>query len=357
MNRKAHILALVALIASACTGVKMEENPTADVPVTCTADWSGVSSVPSYIFDIAAARTLKTVHYYQDGVYTARGEEDSFQMEPGEYEALFMCSVPMDAYRIENKDAFLSDKEESLSSLSMRIPTLTREQFLEQFPGVSPLIIPAYDTLPLPQAPPLYLTSIRGQVTSSTEPQNFTFKPRPIHQEVTFRITITPGDETVTPTRVVANITGTPFRVQMLSGHVDTGLMGQTCMEFTNVGGNQWEATANMLGIKTPQDPELQTGPGIMHLLVEYGTVVPRSVNRYLNLKPYLDAQPLLRYADEGDYYMSVTTKASYVIEEPLMLKPSDTEHGGEEPVSPWKDPEDGDVHDILDGYDDEGNA
>ena len=46
MNRKVHILAVTALIACACTGVKMEGEPTDIVNVTCTADWSEVSAAP-----------------------------------------------------------------------------------------------------------------------------------------------------------------------------------------------------------------------------------------------------------------------------------------------------------------------
>ena len=357
MNRNVYILAVVALLAYACTGVKVEEDPTGTVKVTCTADWSQVSATPSYVFDFAAARTLKSVHYYEDGIYTNQGDEDQFQMEPGEYETLFLSCTPQDAYRIENKDSFLQSELESLRVLSASISMMTPEEFAAQFGDFSPLIVRRYDTLPRPQAAPLYLASVRASIQANGEVQNLTFQPQPIHQQVSFRITIIPSDETVAPTRVVANITGTPYRVQMLSGHVDTGHMGQTFVEFQHVEGNDWECSVQLLGIMSPEDPELITGPGIMHLRVEYGTIVPNGVNRDLNLKPYLDAQPLLRYTDEGDYYKSVATQARFVVSEPLYLTASDTEHGGEEPVSPWKDPEDGDVHDILDGYDDEGNA
>ncbi len=350
-----YILALVALIASACTGVKMEEKPASVVDVTCTADWSGTASVPSYTFDFAAARTLKSVHYYQDGVYTNRGEEDSFQMEPGEYEALFMCSTPQDAYLVENKDAFLDQKESSLAVLSVRTPSLSRTDFALQYADCTPLLVEYYDIIG-PVAP-LYIGSVRQLLQADGTVHNLTFKPRPISQKVTFRITITPGDNTMMPTRVVANITGTPLRVQMLSGNVDATELGQTAFELTHVEGDVWEGTVQILGIKVSEDAELSVGPGIMRLYVRYGTVVSAVINKVLNLKPYLDAQPLLRYADDGEFYSSVTPEARFVIDEPLYLNPSGTEHAGEEPISPWKDPEDGDVHDILDGYDDDENA
>ena len=357
MSKKAYILAAAVLIASACTGVKMDQKPADTVDVTCTADWSQVGQAPSYVFDFAAARTLKSVHYYEDGIYTNQGGEDSFQMEPGEYEAVFMCSTPMGAYTIENKDSFLEQVESSLAVLTASLPKMSKEEFAEQFKDFSPIIVSQFDSLPRPQAAPLYMASVRGEFKANGEVQNLTFQPQPIHQQVTFRITIIPADETVAPTRVVANITGTPFRVQMLSGHVDTGHLGQTFVEFQHVEGNDWEGTVQLLGIMSPVDPDLRTGPGILRLRVEYGTVVHGGINKVVNLKPYLDAQPLLRYTNEGDYYKSVTTQARYVISVPLELAAPDTEHGGEEPVSPWKDPEDGDVHDILDGYDDEGNA
>ena len=355
MSRKAYILALLAFIASACTGVKMEEKPASVVNVTCTADWTGTAQAPSYTFDFAAARTLKTVHYYQDGVYTNRGEEDSFQMEPGEYEAVFMCSTPQDAYQIENKDDFLDHVESSLSILTARTPSMTHEEFVLTYAECTPILVEYYDIL-YPVAP-LYIGVVRQQLKADGTVQNLTFKPRPISQKVTFRITITPGDETMTPTRVVANLTGTPLRVQMLSGNVDTAELGQTAFELTHVQGDVWEGTVQILGIKCSEDQELAVGPGIMRLYVRYGTVVSAVTNKVLNLKPYLDAQPLLRYADDGEYYKTVTSEALYVIEDPLYLKPSGTEHAGEEPISPWMDPEDGDVHDILDGYDDDENA
>jgi len=355
MNRKAYILALTILIASACTGVKVEETPASVVNVTCTADWSGTASVPSYTFDFAAARTLKSVHYYQDGVYTNRGEEDSFQMEPGEYEALFMCSTPQDAYQVENKDTFLDESESSLGVLTARTPSMSHADFVLKFAECTPILVEYYDILH-PVAP-LYIGTVRQQLQANGTVQNLSFKPRPVFQKVTFRITITPGDNTMEPTRVVANLTGTPLRVQMLSGNVDASELGQTAFELTHVEGDVWEGTVQILGIKVSEDAELAVGPGIMRLYVRYGTVVSAVINKVLNLKPYLDAQPLLRYADDGEYYSSVAPEARFVIEDPLYLKPSGTEHAGEEPISPWKDPEDGDVHDILDGYDDDENA
>lgn len=355
MNRNVYILAVVALLAYACTGVKVEEDPTGTVKVTCTADWSQVSATPSYVFDFAAARTLKSVHYYEDGIYTNQGGEDSFQMEPGEYEAVFMCCTPQDAYTVENKETFIQESQSSLSVLTARTPSMSHADFVLKFAECTPILVEYYDIL-YPVAP-LYVGSVRKVLQANGEVQNLSFQPRPVFQKVTFRITITPGDETVTPTRVVANLTGTPLRVQMLSGNVDTAELGQTAFELTHVEGDVWEGTVQILGIKASEDAELAVGPGIMRLYVRYGTVVSAVTNKVLNLKPYLDAQPLLRYADDGEYYTSVTPEARFEIKDPLYLKPSGTEHAGEEPISPWKDPEDGDVHDILDGYDDDENA
>lgn len=350
--RKAVLILLAAVLTLSCTAVKMDEPAPATVNVTCTASWDGAASVPA--FDFAASRTMKAVHYYQEGLNTSQGGEDVIQMEPGEYEAVFFASSPQDAYILENKTTFLEEQDATLRVITARLPHLTLAEFSEEFPGFEPLLVSHCDTIA--PSPDIWYATVREQVSSSKETQRISFKPALLNKQLSFTITINWESEISKPNRVVANITGTPFRVQVMSAYLETERTGQTTFEFTNTSGSRWEGKVSVLGIKPPVEEDDKVGPGVLRIIVDYGPD-HQKLMKVLNLKPYLDATPVLKYADLSGYYVGILSSANFVIDVPLDITDPDTLHGDDDPIGGWRDPEDGDTRDILDGYDDDEYA
>ena len=360
MNRTGFIgaLATLAAIAAACTGVQVDRTSASLVRFIPQADWSAASQAASVqrpdTFDVAASRTLRSLHGYWDGVCVAGSEADTLSVEPGEWETVFFSSSPRNFYRIDHAQDFMENPDVSMRAITAHLPLQSRQVFQEQFATFEPVLVSYYDTL-YPAAP-LYLCAQRptfNLAASEESVQMLTIQPKELHQSASFRIRIVPEDDTVLPTRVVGCITGIPASVELMSGYIGIADLGQTALEFTQVDAQTWEGQVDLLGILAPKNEEMVVGPGILRVLLEFGRNGRRRL-RALNLKPYLDATPLIIYTHVEGFYEAAGHHVLFDIQDPIYLTASNTEDSGEEPISSWKDPEDSDVRDILDGYDDD---
>lgn len=349
---------MLAATAAACTGVQVDHTSATLVRFIPQADWSATSQAASAYqtdtFDVVASRTLRTLHGYWDGVCVAGTQADTLSVEPGEWETVFFSSYPRNFYRIDHTADFIENPDVSMRAITAHLPRQNRKAFLESFATFEPVLVSYYDTL-YPAAP-LYLSAMRpvfNLASSEESVQVLTFQPRELHQSASFRIRIVPEDDTVLPTRVVGCVTGIPASVELMNGYIGITELGQTALEFTQADSQTWEGKVDLLGILAPKDEEMVVGPGILRVLLEFGKN-GRRLLRVLNLKPYLDATPLITYTHVEGYYEVANHNALYDIQDPIHLTGSNTENAGEDPISPWKDPEDDDVRDILDGYDDD---
>ena len=352
MSRKTVIAGLLAAAVVACTSVQVERPLSNTVRIVCRTDWSGMKSAQPDTFGIAVTRTVHAIHRYWEKV-AVRPEPDTLQLPTGAYlGVLFGCEDP-DAYRFEHMREFAADSLTSMRTLTARLlpspDNTTCRTIGRQYKG---LMASAMDTLP--NATDLFVARIQENLSPREALYEFTFKPQPLLQDIRISVRLeTPEDTPIN--EVWGCITGVAQEVEIMSGYLNTHYTGQTMFPMENTSGNVWEGSLRTLGIKAPADTSMRSGPGMLRLGVDVG-IKNRKIVKVVNLHNLLRDNPSLTTTDVEGVFSGGARSLTYAIPTPLRLTGSTEpgEQGGEDPVSPWLDPEDGDTHDILDGDDED---
>lgn len=350
MRKWTVILAAVLMAASCTTKVRLEDARDHFARFTCTLDNSAVTMADTELmpkwFTMACTRIMKEEHYFWEDVYYT-APKDTIVLEPGEYESLMFVSETPNAYYVENLSPFLEDNATSLRSLNARLARMTDAQLNKNYKGYTPLLASYLETVP--PAPAIYRARQRYKLQEGAV-ESVTFQSQQLVQEVTFRVTIQTTPD-LTPNRVVGCVTGVPFRVELLSGWLDVQQTGQTLFDFRHVSGDVWEGKLTVLGIRQSDDATLSVGNGLLLVCVDAG-IKHRKVIRVCNLYKYLEETPLLKYSDQEGFFIGGEKSASYTLEDPLILSTNESEHQGDEPISEWIIPTDGNTVPLVDGDD-----
>jgi len=326
--------------------------------VVCATDWGAIAEddvlatgeMPAVV-TFAATRTVKADHYLANGIYTtAISDPDTLCFEPGEYETLLYTCVPRDAYDWENMDSFKEDNASSLRGIRAVIPSISKEWYDYTWPGYyTPLYVGGF--APVRPAAPLYRAEMRQRFANGD--QTLVYSPTQLAMNVSFRIHVK-ADEKMKPNRVVASVSGVPFKAELLTGYVQVDTLGQTFFEMYKISESAeeevYEGTLALLGIYPPTDDDVKVGPGILRVCIDAGVKRRLSIN-VVNLKSQLESlDPMIIEATdiEGFFKKGKRSVALIDLESVIVLESSDT--GGEDPLNDWTDPDDGATKDLTDG-------
>ena len=366
MSKRFLISALIAVVSiQACrTKVELVESLLPpEAKIVCSTDWSAIlpddeladlSNMPSK-FTFAATRTLKASHFLGLGIYTdAIAEPDTISLEPGKYQTLLYTSEPRNAYNFSNVEEFTNNRTVSLREIKAEAISVDKDWINRKYPGFyGPLFAGGFAAV-LPAAP-LYATQARLDLVDGE--QTLTFRPEQFAQKIRFKVHIKYGEK-LEPGKVIANVTGVPFRLELLTGDVQVDTLGQTFFPMTKTGQNgvdevTYEGVVSVLGIVPPTSEEVKTGPGMLKVCIEAGPM-KRKALQIVNLKSHLEElEPMLleRTNSEGFYHRSSRMGAFIDIETVILLESS--ESGGENPIWDWENHDD-DVTPISDGDNEE---
>lgn len=351
MSRKTVIAGLLAAAVVACTSVQVERPLSNTVRVVCRTDWSGMKSAQPDTFGIAVTRTVHAIHRYWEKV-ALRPEPDTLQLPTGAYlGVLFGCEDPA-AYQFEHMREFAADSLTSMRTLTARLlpdADVTYRTIGKQYKGI---MASAMDTLP--NATELYVARVQEDLPPREEFYELTFKPQPLVQDIRISVRLeTPENNPIN--EVWGCITGIAEEVEIMSGYLNTHHTAQTWFPMENTSGNVWEGSLRVLGIKAPADTAMRTGPGMLRLGVDVG-IKNRKIVKVVNLYDVLKENPSLTTTEVEGIFSGGARTLTYNLPKTIKLNASTDpgEQGGEEPVDPWQDPEDGETHDILDGDDED---
>lgn len=351
MRTRTFILGLLTAAVVACTGVQVERPLSNTVRVVCRTDWSSMKSTPSDTFSVAVTRTVHAIHRYWEKV-AIRPTPDTLQLPTGEYMGvLFGCENP-DAYRFDNLREFAADSLTSMRTLTARLlpdVDITRREIGRVYKG---LMASSLDTLP--EATELYVARIQESLSPREDFYEFTFKPQPLLQDIRISVHLEMPDNTPI-NEVWGCITGVAQEVEIMSGYLNTHYTGQTWFPMENTSGNVWEGSLRVLGIKAPADTSMRTGPGLLRLGVDVG-IKHRKIVKVENLYNLLTENPSITTTEVEGVFIGGARSLTYALPKIIRLNSSTEpgQQGGEDPVFPWTDPDDGDTHDILDGDDED---
>ena len=355
MKRTTAYLIAALLAVFACTGVDFREqdtpeNPKFAIKTVLDVDWSNVDpetweELPA-VLNLAMARTTKAWHFFERN---QRPLEDTIRLwdtlkvyQEGEYQSLIYAdAAPWD---YENVDTFQVDNNISLRTLYATVPKSNTSFNVPGNPiDFDQILSEDYDTLA--NAPKLWRADLRQSFVSLSDTnkvQPMLFRPQQMVQTVTVSVVITCPDNMVL-NRVVANIVGVPYRVELLSGLIDADRshLGQIQFELEkDTELDVWEGTIDILGIVPPLDTTARVDAGVIHMIVDEGeTHFPILIEH--NLKKILDARPLLQTTDVENW--SRGAERTIVMElGNFYIDGSGSVIGRDDPVNPWTEPDNG---------------
>lgn len=357
---------LIFVFASACTRVRFDSVLIPMVKAVCEADWvsGGLpegTPAPDTLYFAASRTTRATKETHMIDTLRPAVVTDTLRFHEGEYQSIVYASDGrMDWENVEQFDTLSSA---SLRSITGRLPKLSRNKIFNTWGDFAYILVSYCDTVD--QAPFIWRADLRKDLRATKDTNQvsvLSFIPTQLTQTVTIRVPVQ-AEDGITVNRIVANVTGLPKRVELLTGLLETTRtsLAQTMFEMTQDPSNPgyWQGTIHILGIVPPQDYDARTGSGLLHVYLDEG-IFHRKIHRVMNLKTALEEVPLLQMSDIEDWFRGGEKTETLEIRNPLVLEGSGSVHGGNDAINPWMDPDDAVVDDIIDGKNDdeeEGNA
>ena len=355
---------LVLLLASACTRVRFDSVLVPIVKVVCEADWvtAGLpdgTPAPDTLYFAASRTTRATRETHMVDTLRPAVVTDTLRFQEGEYQSIVYASDGR--IKWENVAQFDTLSSASLRNITGCLPKLSESHMKSTWGDFSFMLVSYCDTVD--QAPSIWRGDLRQDLRAKRDTNAvsvLSFIPTQLTQTVTVRIPVQ-AEEGVTVNRIVANVTGLPKRVELLTGLLETTRtnLAQTMFELAPdpADPGYWQATIHILGIVPPRDYDSRTGSGLLHIYLDEG-MFHRKIHRVMNLKSTLEEVPLLWTTDIEDWFRGGEQTVTLEIHNPIVIEGSGSVHGGNDAINPWIDPDDN-VEEVIDGKDDdddEGN-
>jgi len=347
MNGKIpHIFIAVALAVSAvaCTDVRplIPGDNYSDIPgVNVILDWTGLDDTarPDSV-SVVLDRIVNSQHRWFDCSSEGCGPKDSLKISCGEWLALAL-DENLQNISYYGLDEFRTSDTTALKDITASVDTLPFAQIVNQRglidtnPG-----IPVYSPVSgmVCGFSKASVTGVYGaennivlQMEDLTAPVEFQFD---IQEE---------GDVQVIS--VLGEISGVPGKANLMSREAVADKAGRTLFQFvkdstkTNADGlTGWIGDARVLGIVPPEDASTLLGDGILTVRLRVMNAGSRKTFiASMNLKPLLEADPLLKNTSRNHVYRRTKTgKTIYKLTTVLRLTPDGVEPSGGSGVGAW---------------------
>lgn len=254
-------------------------------------------------------------------------------------------------YSITELDEFRDNNAFGMKNLYAALPAMTEEEIEEQFGESFADLNPSYTSVSC--AYPLYLSIRKTTLNSGMKPAEVVFSPSDITTMLIFRLKIN-VDDGVEITRLVAELSGVPVKVQLMSGIVDDSSLGKTYFSMYQIDRTDnvltFEGGVRALGLFSSRSSSLVSGPGILRLSVHASCDTesgPRERRFYvgINMKSVIDEAQIMLRTDDGLGYRTIIKEAVLEIGKQLVIRKGNVVSGGDDAVEDWFVSKDNDVN------------
>lgn len=309
------------------------------------------------MYVVAMSRIVNELHYvetlghdgnlYEDGSYDQvdNGTEEEagtvpersiFTVNDGDY---YMISFGSNGnYEISDIEAF-RDNSVGMKNLYAVLPALDDAGVSELYDDFSADFNPSYPVIS--SANPLFLSIRKVSLNTGQVPVEVVFAPEELTVNMRFKVRINVEDG-VDVRRVLAEISGIPSSVQLMSGIVDNKDLCKVAIKLSLTGksGNQliFEGSARTLGIFTSDNTASISGPGILRLYISASSASGeknKSLYAGFNLKTLVEEASVMLETENSSGYRAV--KDNVLFEMPDLIVNYEKVIGGkDDAVGEW---------------------
>lgn len=327
--------ALIFAMTLACSGVDYtvsEEMPT-ETFVRYRMDWNGQTDVPQEMI-VAMSRIIHTVHFsclldslgtmtsvFKDSTMTPCDTLTGMMMPNGEYYMVSFNNSP-ESFKLDGYHEFLANKGSSMRDINIKAIGYSTSE-------ITDLLGSRADFNPtqkhIRQMTPIWLDVQKANIHPEADTV-ITVRPRPLTQEMTFRIGIETDPE-VEITKVIGEISGVPETVQLMTGHISDSLTCRVPFEMEKAESADatdfYQGTVCLLGLFPSRDATYVTGPGILEVSVtaKVGDN-ERTFHAGINLQKSIAEAATVQKADDNErLYRIAVPEATFDIDARLKIK------------------------------------
>lgn len=194
-------------------------------------------------------------------------------------------------------------------------------------------------------ASPLYLSIKKATLNSGSNPTEIVFEPKDRTINLRFRVNLD-VDETVEIKQLLAEISGVPSKVQLMSGIITEDNLGKVYFEMKPVdhaAGNvqTYEGQVRVLGLFASRYSSYMSGAGILRLYVlasagDGESAVERRFYAGINLKNIIENGRLMLRTEDGMGYRAAKSEAVLDVPAKLVVKKDQVVSGGGDALEEW---------------------
>ncbi len=359
--------AIVLLCLASCTFVEFSYDDVDGTPnkvnvsvsITWSSDFASEEDIPEKV-TVLMSRIVNEVHYVWDedrygtvpdeegeeGVEGEAGEEGEESEENGtvadrivlvgDYYAI-AYGFKEGTYEIEGLENFRTDNGFGMTSIKAILPTLDKEDLDDRFGNMKDFN-PALEFVG--EAAPLGLSVIKPTILagSGSGALNFQMKDRTLR--LTIRLKLISG-EGVQVNRIVADLSGVPREIGLMSGLVFDDKTGKIRFEMEKVSEagaeSVYEAVIRTAGLFPASSDSLRSGNGILRLeLTASCNGVSRSFFAGINMKREIEEAKLMQQTTDKKGYRVICNDAEITIGQTIKVSKDQIESAGDDSLSEW---------------------
>lgn len=297
-------------IASSCVMLDLKTAETSDASkIAFELEWDALAedARPDTVF-VAMNRVSDVIRYAFEldasGNYLPDNDHDSSAVY-GNY-IMLAYTRDRDNYDFSGPDSFISEPKVSMKDFKASLKELPLDELDALREGSNLDFNAAYRFVR--HSVPLWSASRKGDV-SDTRENAFRFTMRPMLQDITFAVNLE-AESGVDIVSVVAEVSGVPASISLLTGAVDVEDMARVIFRMSPSGEHRYEGTVGIPGLFPSGNASLYTGPGIMRLSVTAEMNGVRKVLRpAMNIGDLITSSSLMeRIPGTDDYRISRRT-------------------------------------------------
>ena len=339
--RRLPAIALALVLAICCTGV--EYGPLLQ-PETSRLrfnfDWSEAGSRDSArpsVMPVAMARMVSEIHYLWDTENFYCPDSHVNRVGNGEYFLVtFAPSTGCESYDFSLVDRFLKHREMSVDSLVAELIPYDADSLKKLF-GRAVVESDYTRQTVIPEAGHLYSTTARESIYFDADGGDIlvSFSPLDRTQLLSFTVDIQ-TESGVQIDSVTADITGTPRRVGLMSGALDSKDVCKTYFRMQRAS-SRYEGSVRVLGLFTSNFTEYIYGAGVIRLTIFARCEDKEQVVQVsLNIKELIDDAGIMKASDDNLVWTIACAEATIDVDKTLTISKELIMNGNEDCLVDW---------------------
>lgn len=263
-------------------------------------------------------------------------EENARVVLVGDYYVI-ACGFVQGTYTIEGLDMFRSDNGFGMTNLKAAIPVISREDIAARYGNLKDFN-PSFDFIE--EASPLGLSVVKPSIIPGSGTSVIDFQMKDLTMLLTLRLTVSSASG-VDVESIVADLSGVPCEIGLMSGLVTGDKTGKMCFEMEKVSSSGseavYEAVIRTAGLFPASSDTLRSGNGILRLaLTASSNGVSRVFYAGINLKRDIEKADLMSQSPDKNGYRIACSSAELEISQTLRVSREQIENAGDDSLSGW---------------------